>query len=272
MALRLSREALRVGGVRASVFGGRAESGGLLPGSIRLRTLVPMSGSHSSKRRVRRPVVVVAALFVLAVVAVSAYLLVRPDRGETEEPPVPDPTTTTLAVPTPEAEPIEAETPTALSAALPDVVLDHVLTSQEADEDTVTDLGAFEVWQLTYSAPGSDVQLQVVQWHDEDEAAEHLDELTAEPVEWVDGQGRRSGDVAVEGESVGRYEIGAVQEAEESDPPSTPWPGDGDGPADDSAVPEPLGPGLATWSNGTVVFIATGDAARLALFYDNFPF
>lgn len=231
-----------------------------------------MSGSHSTKRRVRRPVVVVAALFVLALVGLFVYFLLRPDPVEPEAPPTPDPITTTLAVPTPEGEPIEVDTSTALSAELPDVVLDHVLTAQEADEDAVNDLRAFEAWQLTYSAPGSDIQVQVVQWHDEDEAADHLDELTAEPVGWVDGQGRRSGDVAVEGEAVGRYEIGGLDDADDPEPASTPWPDGADGPSEDSAVPEPLGPGLAMWSNGAVVFVATGDAARLALFYDNFPY
>lgn len=237
-----------------------------------MRTLVPMSGSHSSMRRVRRPIVVVAAVFVLALVGFAVYMLLRPDPVEPEAPPTPDPITTTLSVPTPEGEGIEPDTSTTLSEALPEEVLDHVLTAQDVDEETVSDLRAFEAWELTYSAPGSDIQVQVVQWHDEDEAEEHLDELTVEPVGWADGEGRRSGDVAVEGEAVGRYEIGGLQDTEDLEPPSTPWPEEDDAPPEDSAVPEPLGPGLAMWSNGTVVFIATGDAARLALFYDNFPF
>lgn len=244
-----------------------------------VRTLGPMSGSKPAPRFIRRPIVIIGALVLLALVGVIGYLVVGAGAEEAEEPQTPDPITTTLPVPSPAADPIEQDTSTALAQELPDVVLDHVLTAQEAQENEAADLGAFEVWALRYSAPGSDIEVQVLQWHDAEEAEQHLDELTEEPVGWVEGQGRRSGDVAVAGEAVGRYEIGAIQDAEQPEAPSTPeadadQAAGEDGTADrsDSAVPEPLGPGQALWRNGSVVFIASGDAARLALFYDNFPF
>ena len=100
------------------------------------------------------------------------------------------------------------------------------------------------------------------------EQAELIGEAPKRVLCLADGEGRRSGDVAVEGESVGRYEIGVLSGAEEPGPVSTPVADD----AEPVAVPEPLGPGMAVWTNGTVAVVATGDAARLAQFYDNFPF
>lgn len=215
----------------------------------------------------RRVLLIVAVAFVLVVALIVVYTLVSDRQGGQAEPVTPDPITTTLAPPTPVGEPIELGGDSPLARALPDVVLDHVLRAQEPDADAFADHRALEGWLLTYSAPGSDIDVHVLQWPDAADAVAFTEDVVAQQ-DLADGEGRRSGDVAVQGESAGRYEIGVLTDADEPEPVSTP----GDEGAEPAAVPEPLGPGLAVWSNGTVAFVATGDAARLAQFYDNFPF
>lgn len=213
-----------------------------------------------------RGLVIGAVVAVLVVAAVVIYLVTQQeDRPEAQ---VPDPVTTTLPVPTPAGEPIEVDEATALSAALPEAVLDHVLTSQSEDEQAYDEHDALEGWHLTYTAPGSDIDLHVLQWESAEDAAAYVEDVLSDRYGFVDGQGRRSGDVVVDGEAVGRYEIGVLSEQDEPAEASTP----ADPGAEPVATPEPLGPGMAVWSNGTVALVATGEAARVAQFYDNFPF
>lgn len=206
-----------------------------------------------------------ASALVLAVVVVAVRVL-TPEPPP--PPPTPDPITTTLELPGPLGDPIEISEPTELAGAMPRTVFDHVLTSAQQDPDVFGDHRALEGWDLTYSAAGSDVQLQVLQWPTAEEAHAYAEEVLADPALLADGDGRRSGDVAVDGEVVGRYDIGVLSDPGEPTEPSTPEPDDPGG----VVRVDPLGPGLAVWTNGTVAFVAHGDAARLAQFYDYFRF
>ena len=217
----------------------------------------------------RKPrVVIIAAIAFIAVVAivVAVVLINRSNSEPASEPERPDPITTTLPAPTPQGEPIELSGDTELSQALP-VVLDHVLTAQSRDAEAFVHHRALEGWHLTYSAPGSDIDVYVLQWETRAQANEFFEGGIWGPNAFADGDGRRSGDVAVEGESVGLYEIGVLTEFEEPSDPSTPASEE-----DLAQAPQELGPGVALWTNGTVAFVATGDAARLSQFYDHFPY
>lgn len=245
----------------AEVPGSAADDDGAREGAA-----ASLATSAKDPRR-RRVLLIVAAMFLLVVAAIVTYALVSEGQQGQAEPEIPDPITTTLPAPTPEGDPIELDGAGPLIQALPTVVLDHVLTSAEVDEDAYSDHRALEGWLLAYSAPGSDIEVHVLQWEHAEEAAAFAEDVVAAQ-EVADGEGRRSGDVAVEGESVGRYEIGVLAGGEEASEPSTP----ADDDAEPVATPDPLGPGMAVWTNGTVAFVATGDAARLAQFYDNFSF
>jgi len=210
-------------------------------------------------------VLIGAVALIVVIVAVVIFMVVN-QRGDAPEPPAP--VTTTLSQPTPVGEPIDVSGDSPLAQGIPQVVLDHVLTAQEEDDQAYPNHGALEGWFLTYSAPGSDIEVHLLQWEEGEEAAAFVDDLMAQPPGFAEGEGRRSGDVAVEGEPVGRYEIGVLSEQDEPATPSTPAESD----ADPVATPEPLGPGLAVWTNGTVAVVAQGEAGRLAQFYDNFPF
>ncbi|MGC0271950.1 hypothetical protein ACO0LV_03010 [Pseudactinotalea sp. Z1739] len=231
------------------------------------------TGGTTAGRRVQKPgrgrvllIVVIVALVVVA--AIVTVLLIQNQRQSQAEPEVPDPVTTTLPTPTPAGDPMEVSEDSQLVQALPTTVLDHVLTELAADQDAFAEHEALEGWFLTYSAPGSDIEVHVLQWESADEAAAHAEDVASGPEGLSDGEGRRSGDVAVQGESVGRYEIGVLAGEQQPAEPSTPAEDD----SEPLATPEPLGPGMAVWRNGTVVFVATGDAGRLAQFYDNYPF
>lgn len=225
-------------------------------------------GRRTQKPGRRRTLLIVVIVAVIGVAAIVTVLLIQNQRQSQAEPEVPDPVTTTLPAPTPAGEPVEVSEQSPLVQALPTTVLDHVLTELAADQGAFADHEALEGWFLTYSAPGSDIEVHVLQWESAAEAAAYVEDVASSPEGLADGEGRRSGDVAVQGESVGRYEIGVLAGEQETVEPSTPA-GDDTEPA---ATPEPLGPGMAVWSNGTVAFVATGDAGRLAQFYDNYPF
>ena len=234
----------------------------------------PPAGSRRARRRdaaksgaggKRRVLLIGAIVLVVVIAAVVIVMVTKQRQTETQPPP---PVTTTLPQPTAAGEPIDVSGDSPLAQAIPQVVVDHVLTAQEADEQAFADNGAIEAWHLTYSAPGSDIRVHLLQWEEAEDAAAYIDEFFAEPGVLVDGEGRRSGDVAVDGQPVGRYEIGVLSDQDQPAAPSTPEPSD----AEPVATPEPLGAGLAVWTNGTVALVAEGDAARLAQFYDNFPF
>jgi len=248
-----------------------------MPGSDTLTTRDPAKAADDAEqprddqpvRRTRRIVLIAALVLMLLVAGLIVYNVAAPERPR---PPVPAATTTTLPPPTPAGEPIEVTGEGPLVEALPTVVLDHVLSAQEPDEEAYSQHQALEAWFLTYSAPGSDIHLHVLQWEDAEEALDFAADLVSNTEGFDDGagedEGRRSGDVVVEGETVGTYEISAVTGVEQPESPSTPAPSD----AEPAATPEPLGPGLAVWTNGTVAMVSCGDAARLAQFYDNLPF
>src|SRR5699024_2736059 len=136
--------------------------------------------------------------------------------------------------------PVEVDDSTPLSAALPEVVLDHVLTAQSEDEQAYAQYDALEGWHLTYSAPGSDIEVHVLQWESADDAADYVEGVLTDRYDLADGQGRRSGDVAVDGEPVGRYEIGVLSGEDEPEPASTPVDPD----AEPVGTPEPSRPGM----------------------------
>src|SRR5690625_4842483 len=171
-----------------------------------------------ARSRSRRAVLIGAVALIVVIVAVMIFMAVN-QRGDAPEPPAP--VTTTLSQPTPVGEPIDVSGDSPLAQGIPQVVLDHVLTAQEEDDQAYPNHGALEGWFLTYSAPGSDIEVHLLQWEEGEEAAAFVDDLMAQPPGFAEGEGRRSGDVAVEGEPVGRYEIGVLSEQDEPATPST---------------------------------------------------
>lgn len=169
--------------------------------------------------------------------------------------------TVQLPSPTPTVDPIDRGEGSAFFTALPDSVLRFALAST-GPADSWSAAGAIEAYTFTYS-DGADGEVVVVagQWETPPEATAFADGLlpeeppaeapaeaptedatdgaTAEPPPSVDD----TGDVQVDGETVGTYTIRDL--------------GDGTG--------------VAFWQNGTTVFQATGPVADITDFYAAFP-
>ncbi|TGO05735.1 hypothetical protein [Serinibacter arcticus] len=196
--------------------------------------------SPESRLRTRRRIAtIVAGGIAVAVVVLVVLLLVQPD-PEPEATPEPVPgETVTAPVPTATVPPVERDTSTAFSAALPSTVLQWAVADQVVAED-VRAAGALEAYALTYTdgddATG-DVTLATAQWRSPEAAAAHLASLglTGEPV--------RSEEVLAGGAAVGAM----------------------------TAYPDVDGSGeRVAWTNGATTFVVTAPDGTATTFYDAF--
>lgn len=175
--------------------------------------------------------VAVAVLVALAVTLLLTQQRDQPEPGSIET------TTVMLPPPTPEEDPIERDTSTALLAALPGSVMAYAV-SEQTESEQMLDLGALEGWRLTYTAGDDAVVLDVGQWASADDAAEAATALLGS-AETTD-----EADVLVAHEPMGTVATIAVDETTER----------------------------TIWTNSTVVFVIEGAAGTTRAFYDAYPF
>lgn len=189
----------------------------------------------------RRRIVVGAAagILVLGIAALTAF--VWPGFGLPE--PLPTPTiTVTPPPPTPTISPAErAGEQTALTTALPDVVLRFTQQGIENLPAWQDDHDATESWTVTYADGTGEgaarITLQVGQWATPEAATSFADAQIK-----AAGTATKTGDVLVDGETTGTYALV---------------------PSGDSAV--------MWWRNGTVVIRAEGPADDIEAFYSEYP-
>jgi hypothetical protein len=183
----------------------------------------------------RKRLVIVGAAVVGVLLVVLVVLLLN--RGSSSDPMTVVTITQEAAVPTPQTEPIERNTPTDLLAALPDTVLGWAV-SEQTKSSSMLKAHALEGWTLTYADPDSAIVLDVGQWPDGQEAKAAYDALPG------DAEVISSGEVVVGGDEVGQYVTQQVDEDTER----------------------------TIWRNRTAVFVAEGPAGSTQDFYDAYPF
>jgi hypothetical protein len=209
--------------------------------SPRRQTPVPPGRVSPEVYRRRRLVVFSGAgLVVLAVAVLTAF--VWPGFAVPE--PLPTPTVTVTAPePTPTISPAaRTGEQTALSKALPDVVLALVQQKLANLPQWQDEHDALEAWTVTYAdgtgADATTVTLQVGQWPDADSATAFYEAQVK-----AGGSVARAGDVKVGGKVTGSY-----AERDGSDGAAVIW-----------------------WRNGTVVLRAEGPKDQLEKFYTRYP-
>lgn len=193
----------------------------------------PEGDAAPPARRSRLLLVVGAAAAVLLVVLVALLLT----RGGDQRDPITVVTRTEPAVsPSPQSDPIERDTSTALLEALPGTVLGYAV-SEQTESEQMLDAHALEGWTLTYSEPDTAVVLQVGQWPDGKEAKAAWTALIG------DAQPSAEGDVLV-----GDDTVGGVVTVVDGDVERT------------------------IWRNRSAVFVAEGPVGTTQPFFDGFPF
>ena len=197
---------------------------------------------------------VVAAVLVLAGGG-TAWFLTRDSGGAAAAPP-----DVVLPSPTSSVEPVARPATTAFAGALPTTLLQYALASS-ADDQALLAQNAVEAYAETYT-DGADgtVSVQAGQWETPEEAAAVLAAVTgapatAEPA--ADGPGGdESADAAAGGPTVLLQDEVLVDGA----PVGTV-----------TVVDQGDGTGVATWSNGTTVFVLRGPASDIRNLYAAYP-
>jgi hypothetical protein len=192
-------------------------------------------GGEPGTRRSRRQLLLLGSVVAVLVVVALALLLTQRLGGQME-PLTIETTTVTVPPPTPAEPPIERDTSTALLAALPDAVIGWSV-SEQVESAAMTEAGALEGWQLTYTGSETAVVLQVGQWPTPDEATAAAADLVGEAT------ATDQGEVLVDGAAAGTFTTYEVDGGERS-----------------------------VWTNATVVLVAEGPVGTTSTFYDAFPF
>lgn len=241
--------------------GGHATPGHGLPASAARASAPPApvpptgpAGSDEPSRRPRWLVPVVVAGAVVVVGGVVAGVLAG-QGAFTPAAPSPSTSTVVLASPTSTIDPVGRDATTAFASALPGTVLQYAVASSEEDAERVAD-GALEAWLETWT-DGGDATLTVRagQWETAEEAAAVADAVAqglpeAQAPDGTPSAGSTAapalpatGDVVVDGETVGTYTV----------------------------VDAGDGTGVAVWSNGTAVLEITGPVGQILDLYAAFP-
>ncbi len=181
------------------------------------------------------------AVAVAVLVAVAVTLLLTQQRDQAEPGSI-ETITVVLPPPTPEEDPIERDTSTALLEALPGSVLQYAV-SEQSEAETMLELDALEGWRLTYSGGADEIVLQVGQWPTAEEATDAATALLGEVPEEAMTE---RGDVAVADEVVGT--MTTIVDAPDATTERT------------------------IWTNSTVVFVVEGPRDATRPFYDAYPF
>ena len=217
-----------------------------LPGPHDDAEVAPHDGAdaaptHARPRQGRRRTLWIGLAVAVVLVAAVVVAVVLTQRGEpVAAPTTPPPVTITNPLPTPVGTPAEREKETPLQQALPDAVLQWTVASQER---TTLAADPLESYRLTYTdGVGGTVTVDVVQTRTVEDAVA----ASTQPAEGAEAPS--AGSTVVElPVRAGTVEVGTASVATGGEV------------------------GLATWTNGTTAFRATGPGDAIENFFLAFP-